>query len=244
LEDVKPMRWKLLKRRWSIAAPKVIISNRVPWPLRWAVVALMLGLSGAIALWAFEFGKSIAGVDGDAREHLAQLREDVGQLREERDKAQSIANTAESLLKAERAAQDKLAEQVRQLESANLALKEDLGLFERLVQTASGKPATGGVTVRGLQAQIESPGRVRYQLLVMQSGGSAFNGRYEVLLIGTQGGKPWRMSASGGAKPLQVKPYVRLDGGAEYPAQAVVKTVQVNVTDASGTVRATDTLSL
>jgi paraquat-inducible protein B len=238
------MRWKLLKRRWSIAAPSVMVRNRLPWPLRWAVLALMLGLSAAIALWAFEFGRSLAGLEGDARERLTQLQAEVKQLREERDKAQSIANTAESLLKAERAAQEKLAEQVRQLEGANLALKEDVGLFERLVQTTSGKPAVAGVMVRGLQAQLQSPGRLRYQLLVLQSGAAAFSGRYEIILSGTQGGKPWRMSAPGGAQPLQLKPYVRLDGLLEYPSQAVVKTVQVNITDASGTVRATETLSL
>lgn len=238
------MRWKLLRRRWSIAAPRVIVRNRLPWPLRWALGALMLGLSAAIALWAFEFGREIAGLDGDARKQLVQLREETERLRTERDKAQSIANTAESLLTTERTAQEKLAEQVRQLEAANLALKEDLGLFERLVQTSGKAGDASGVSVRGLQARIEAPGKLRYQMLVMHSGrgGSAFSGRYEVVLSGTLGGKPWKLS--GGGKPLQIKPYARLEGAFDYPGQAVVKTVQVSVTDATGTVRATDTLSL
>ena len=57
------MRWKLLRRRLSVSAPRVIVRSHLPWPLRWAVAAVVLGFSGAIALWAFETGKELAGVD-------------------------------------------------------------------------------------------------------------------------------------------------------------------------------------
>jgi hypothetical protein len=57
------MRWKLLRRRLSVSAPRMIVRSHLPWPLRWAVVALTLGFSAALALWAFEFGKEIAGLD-------------------------------------------------------------------------------------------------------------------------------------------------------------------------------------
>jgi hypothetical protein len=32
----------------------------IPWPIRWMLGATMLGFSAAIAIWAFEFGKTIA----------------------------------------------------------------------------------------------------------------------------------------------------------------------------------------
>jgi hypothetical protein len=57
------MRWKALRRRYSINAPRMIVRSHLPWPLRWAVLALALGFSAALALWAFEFGKSIAALD-------------------------------------------------------------------------------------------------------------------------------------------------------------------------------------
>ena len=41
------MRWKLVRRRLSISAPRVIVRSALPWPLRWAVLALLLGLSAA-----------------------------------------------------------------------------------------------------------------------------------------------------------------------------------------------------
>ena len=47
------MRWKLLRRRLSVSAPRMIVRSRLPWPLRWAVAAVVLGFSAAIALWAF-----------------------------------------------------------------------------------------------------------------------------------------------------------------------------------------------
>ena len=114
-------------------------------------VALMLGFSAAVALWAFEFGKEIAGLERDARLELQRLRGEVAQLRQERDNAQSFAHTAESLLKAERAAQETLARQVRQLEAANMVLQADLGFFERLLRAGPGED----VAVRGLQRPVK-----------------------------------------------------------------------------------------
>jgi len=47
------MRWKLWRRRLSVSAPRMIVRSHLPWPLRWAVAAVVLGFSAAIALWAF-----------------------------------------------------------------------------------------------------------------------------------------------------------------------------------------------
>lgn len=236
------MRWKLLRRRLSISAPRVIVTRHLPWPLRWAVIAVVFGFSAAIGLWAFEFGKDIAGLERDAKEELKRLRVEVQQLRTERDRAQSIANSAESLLKAERATQDRLAQQIKQLEAEHLAVKADLGFFERMF------PPTGttGLAVRALQAESRGPGQLRFQMMVMQSGKVAaeFSGRYELTLTGTLDGKLWSLPMPGGSRPLQVKQYARVEGTLEYPEQAVVRTLQVKVTDQTGGVRATQTVRL
>lgn len=235
------MRWKLLRRRLSISAPRMIVRSHLPWPLRWAVAAVVLGFSAAIALWAFEFGKDIAGLDRDAKAELTQLRSEVVKLREDGERATSVANTAESLLKTERAAQERLAQQLRQLEGEKQALQADLGFFEKLL------PAAGeGLQLRGLQAEAMGPGELRYQLLVMQTGKSppAFNGRYDVLLSGQLAGQVWTMSLPGGPKPLQMRQYARVEGMVEVPVGAVIKTVQARVIDSQGTVRATQTIKL
>lgn len=235
------MRWKLIRRRLSVSAPRVIVRSHLPWPLRWAVVGVVLGFSAALALWAFEFGKDIAGLDRGAKEELARLRVEVQQLRDDRERAQSIANTADSLLKAERAAQEKLAQQLRQLEAERQSLQADLGFFENLM------PASGeGLQLRGVQARVQMPGELRYQLLVMQTekGGSEFNGLYELVLTGTLEGRPWQQPMPGGPKSLQLRQYLRVEGSIGYPPEVVLKTVQARVTDAKGVAKATQTLKL
>lgn len=235
------MRWKLLRRRLSVSAPRMIVRSHLPWPIRWAVAALALGFSAALAMWAFETGKGLAGLDTAAKEELSKLRIEVVQLREDREKALSIANTADSLLKAERTAQDKLAQQLRQTEAENLALKNDLGFFEKLLPAGAGD---AGLSIRGLQAEAANERQLRYQLLLLQAGKARpeFSGRYEVTLTGTLDGKPW--SQPGGAQPLQVKQYRRVDGLIEHPPQAVIKTVTVKVTDTRGAVLASHSLPM
>ncbi len=235
------MRWKLLRRRLSISAPRVSVRSHLPWPLRWALLALVLGFSAALALWAFETGRDIAGLDREAQRELAMLRREVVQLREERDRAQAIANSAESLLKMEQVAQERLAQQLRVVEIENQELKSDLGFFERLL------PAGGdaGPAIRALQVEDAGEGRLRYQLLVMQPGKAPaeFQGRYDVMLVGLRQGQPWSALAAGAPWPLRLRQYRRVDGVVDHPDDAVVQSVQVRVLDQRGAVRAAQTVA-
>jgi hypothetical protein len=233
------MRWKLLRRRLSISAPRMIVRSHLPWPVRWAVLALMFGFSAALALWAFEFGREIAGLDSGSKDELQALRAEVATLRAERERATATTNTVDSLLRAERTAQERLAEQVRQLEARNLDLENELGFYQRLLPAANAE----GVSVRALQGDAAAPGRIRWRLLLMQPGRNApeFSGRYEISVAGTLDGKPWTQAAPGGAQPLKLKQVLRLEGNLDHPPEAVIKTVTVRVLDAGGTVRAAQT---
>jgi hypothetical protein len=236
------MRWKLLRRRLSVSAPRVIVRSHLPWPLRWAVAALVFGFSAALALWAFEFGKEIAGLQRNSEAEVTKLRQEIAQLREERERAVSVANTADSLLKTERVAQERLAAQVKTLEVQNLVLKRDLGFFERLLPS----PGTTGVAVRGLQAEVAMPGQMRFQLLVMRQAKSTgdFNGKYEITLTGTLDGQPWAQALPGGPQPLGFRQYQRVEGVIDYPTVAVVKQLQVRVLDARGAMQASESVQL
>ena len=220
----------------------MIVRSHLPWPLRWVVLALAFGFSAALALWAFEFGKEIAGLERGAKEELVELRADVQRLRDERERAVSFANMADSLLKAERATQEKLAQQLRQAEAQVLALKADLGFFERLLPASSGE----GLAVRSVQAEVVRPGQLRFQLLIMQSGKTPpeFKGRYELQLAGSLDGRPWMLGLPAGPQPIAVRQYARVESSVDYPSGAVVKTVQVKVMDSHGDVRATRTVKL
>ena len=242
------MRLRLFLRRLTISAPRMSVRSAMPWPLRWAVAAMVLGLCAAIGLWAFEFGRDIAGLDHGTKQELIRLRAEMSSMQaalelshEARDKAQSIVNTSGTLVTAGKASEEKLMEQVRQLQAENQGLRNDLGFFEKLI------PASGvdGVSIRGLQAELQNGKDLKWQVLVMQAGkqDSEFNGKLELTFSGLLNGKPWTATLPGEAQPLKIKQYGRLEGVFEVPPQAQVKGVLAKVLEGSN-VRATQSLKL
>ena len=209
------------------------VRSALPWPVRWMVGAVMLGFSAAIGLWAFEFGKGIAGLDSNAKDELRLLRAEVVQLRQDREKAQTTANISGSLLTAEKSAQEKMSAQLQQMEATNLQLRDDLGFFEKLLPSGG----SDGVSIRGLQAELLSASQLRWQVLVIQPVKNApdFNGKLDVTFNGLLAGKPWTVTLPGGAQVLQFKQYRRIEGVLDLPLQAVVKTVTAKVIEGVAT---------
>jgi hypothetical protein len=235
------MRFRLLRRRLTISAPSMAVRNHMPWPLRWVLAAVVLGFCAAIGLWAFEFGKEIAGLDSNAKEELISLKDEVARLRDEREKAQSIANTSGSLLTAEKAAQEKLVVQVKQLEAENRALRDELGFFEKLMPTGGNE----AIAIRGLQAEVLGGTQVKWQVLIMQPTKNApeFNGKLELTFGGAKDGKPFAFGLPGGAQVLQVRQHRRLEGVIDLPPQVVVKSLSAKVLEGNNT-RAVQTVKL
>ena len=109
-------------------------------------------------------GREIAGLDGGAKIELQQARAKLVILRAElsaavtaRDKAQTIADTAGTLVNTEKEATTGLMAQNCQLDAENRKLKDDLGFFEELI------PSTGGerIVVRGLQAELLNGSQIK-----------------------------------------------------------------------------------
>ncbi len=242
------MRFKLFFRRLTISAPRMAIRSTMPWPLRWAIVAIVLGFCAAIGLWAFEFGKDIAGLEKGSREemghlqvHIAQLQIELQTVKAERDKAQSIANTADMLVTAEKSAHEGLLAQTKQLEMENRSLRDDLGFFEKLI------PASGvdGLAIRGLHAEMLGDRTLKWQVLVIQSGKNPaeFNGHLELSFSGVFNGKPWTAALPGEAPSIRVRQYGRISGEFEVPAQVQIRGVSARVMDGA-VARATQSIKL
>lgn len=212
------------------------VRSALPWPFRWIGAAVVLGFCAAIGLWAFEFGKEIAGIDDNRIQALTRLERDVDDLRqqlttmkEERDQALALANTSTTLVTAEKAAQERLTALNKQLEADNQRLRDDLGFFEKLIPTVGKEP----LAIRGLQAEVDDGRQVKWQVLVIQPLKNApeFTGRLEISFTGLQAGRPWSASLPPGSQPIKLRQYARAEGVFELPPQTLLKGVSVKVMD-------------
>lgn len=243
------MRFRLLRRRLTISAPRMAVRSALPWPFAWALTAIVLGFCGAIGLWAFELGKDIAGIEGVGSQSVTQLKIETARLQQElasvtheRDKIVSESNTSATQLTTEKAAQERLAALNKKLELENQALRADLGFFEKLIPAAGG----AGLAIRGLQAEVLQNGQqVKWQVLVIQPLKDApeFNGRLELSFTGLQGGKPWTATLPAGSQALKLKQYARAEGVFELPPQVLLKGVSAKVIEGSAT-RAAQSIKL
>lgn len=197
---------------------------------------------------------------GSDSEHdqVATLSEQVKQVTAERDRYSSTADSAESQLNIQRAAQNQLSDQIKSLENENAKLKEDLAFFEKLLPNNIGAQ---GITIQRLQVEQAAPGQLRYRLLAMQgqNGAHEFAGNLQFLVTVMQQGQS-RVIAfpdngntaaanAGGADAarfrLSFKYYQRLEGDlvVPVPAGAVIKSVQARVLE-KGQVRAQQVVNL
>jgi hypothetical protein len=224
------------------------VRSALPWPFRWAVAAIVLGFCAAIGLWAFEFGKDIAGLDKGSKEELTRLRRylsdtqaELARIREERDLAQSVANTAGTLVTTERASYEKIQSQVKLLEVENRTLRDDLGFFEKLIPAG----ATDGVAIRGLQAELQNAKTIKWQVLVIQPGRNVpeFTGQLSMEFNGTSGGRPWSAKLSDGPLQIKMRQYGRMEGEFEIPPQVLIRGVTARVLDGT-VVKATQSIKL
>lgn len=235
------MRFRLLRRRLTVSAPRVAIRSALPWPFRWLLGAVVLGFSGALALWAFEFGQDIAGLDRNSKKELMALRHEVLSLRSDLQRVQSVADVSESLLTTEKAAQERLIQMIRQLEADNRALRSDLGFFERLI------PSNGSevLSIRSLQVDRLSEGQLKWQALLIQASKTApeFKGVIEIELSGLLEGQPWSMGHSDTPQRVSIQRYLRMEGVVDVPPYVVVQTVTARILQGSA-VKAVHTMKL
>lgn len=228
------------------------VRSAMPWPLRWIVAAVTLGFCAAVGLWAFEFGRNIASIEGDRVGYVEQLEQQLNELRrqarnmkDERDEALAKANTASTLMAAEKAAQERLTELNKQLETDNQRLRDDLGFFERLIPTEGGAES---LAIRGLQAVVQQDGvgqQVKWQVLVIQPQKNAreFSGQLEVHFIGVQAGRPWSAPLPQGAQPIRLRQYARAEGTFQLPPDTEIRSISAKVIQGD-TVRAEQSVKL
>ena len=240
--------WKL-RQRFGITAPRLAVRAQVPWYARWLSIAVLLGLSAALAFWVFDAGLRFAGYDRqEADLERTTLRRELESTRAELERLRAIANAADSKLSIERTAQRNLAQQVRTLEADNAKLREEAAIFESMLAAdgRSGNP----LSIRRFKIEPLPGGEYRYRLLLLASGlrRGEFRGHYDLLVRLTRDGRSAMITVPDNPGPasgfgLEFRHFQRLEGTFRVPGAARVDSVQVRVYDAGSTqIRATETV--
>ena len=217
----------------------------MPWYLRAAPVLLLVlaGLAGAALIIGsgFRFDGGTAASD-----EIVSLRQRIDALEIELAQYRSNAQSADSTLQMiERTTREQIEHQIKQLETENSRLRQDLSLFESLAESEG---SGAGATITGLSVEpLEAPGHYRYRMLIAVRGANKsererdFHGQLQILVKLRHQGKAAIMNLplSGDPKKdqfrLKFKHFQRVDGGFEVPAGAQVTSVEVRLLEEGAT---------
>ena len=176
-------RFRFMRRRMTIAAPKMSVRTHIPWYWRGLFWILVLSISLATAAWMYDAGRKFAGFDrNEVQQELTDLRELSARLAAENAALKADTNAAGSRLSIEQTAQRRLADQVKALEMDNTRLKEDLALFEGMV---AADRKEGSFAINNFKVEIDK-GRLRYRMLLSRGArtGSILGGNQEPEFVG------------------------------------------------------------
>lgn len=247
------VKFKRLRQRFGISAPKLAIKTHVAWYWRALALIAILSISLALAAWIYDAGRRIAGFhSNESVREIQSLRNYVMELDAELTKLRSVAGSGESSLQLERATQRQLAHLVKSLEMENAALKEDLAFFEGLMP-ASGMGEDAGVKIDRLRIEPDgNSGEYRYRMLVVNNAGrqaKEFKGSLQLSIKVQQDGKDAIISLPSESEPspqrfrFEIKHFHRLEGVFSVPVGALVKSVEARLLQ-DGVVRAKQAVTL
>jgi hypothetical protein len=247
-------RWKVIRQRFGIAAPRVEVHTRIPWYLRWAGIAALLGVAAVAFSWMYDAGRRFAGFDrSEMVQELQRVQGELDAARDELAKVRAVANAADSRVSIERTAQQKLAQQVRALEQENARVREELAMVEQMLTSEERHTQTLSIYRFKVEPDV-LPGEYRYRLLLLtptDRRGRDFSGRLELVVNLQEGGQSAMMSfpepgdAAAAAFRLAFKYFRRVEGTFRVNPKAKVESVQVRVYETgSSQPRATQAVTL
>src|SRR5207237_2755175 len=169
----------------------------------------------------YDGGRRFARSDhSEVQEELDRTKREFQAARSELEGLPAIANAAESRLSIERTAQQKLAQQIRTLEQENARVREELATFESMLSSEA--RTANALSIYRFKVEPDVlPGEYRYRLLLLTPTtrqGRDFNGRLELLVNLTEGGRSAIMSfpepgdAGAAAFRLAFKYFRRVEG--------------------------------
>jgi len=228
------VKWRRIKGRFGISAPKLAIRPHVPWYWRAVVWTIVLAMAVALGLWVYDAGRSLAGFDWrESEQVLTELKAEITRLQEENDQLRKSVNASASTMQIEQTAQQHLTEQMRHLVAENGQLKEELAVFESL---ASGGAKTATATISRLAVEQDgTTGQYRYHVLLTSGsaqGDRELVGNVQLAISGQQGGKAVMLTyPASGEKENKVsfRRFLRHTGAFKVPADFHLKEVEASL---------------
>jgi len=226
---------RLLRRKFGISAPRMVVRIHVAWYWRWLLIGVFFVLGFMAVRWTYEAGMRFAGFERSVTRHeLRDLRSGVVKLNKENRALRIAAITNARQMQIDKVAQRDLAKAVKVLQAENSRVKEDLAFFQSLMST-DGK--AGMVSIYHFRVEhTVLPGEYHYRLLLSQGGKRerAFKGRVQFIINLEEDGKKKVMTipagpASGNATSLNFKYYQRVEGTFHIASTMTLKSVQVRV---------------
>jgi len=242
------VKWRRLKGRFGISAPRLAIRPHVPWYWRSLALVIILGVALALGHWIYDAGRSLAGFDWrESEQALSELRNEILQLKEENSQLRKSVNANASSMQMEQTAQQGLTEQIRRLVAENGQLKEELAVFESL---ASGGGKTATATASRLSVEPDgASGLYRYHVLLTSGSGQGDKelvGNVQLVINTVLGDKTVILNyPRAGEKEIRVsfRRFLRHAGSFQLPPGARVKDVEAQLL-VGGSVMATTKFSL
>lgn len=253
---MRRLRLGRLAKRFGIAAPRVAVRTQLSWYWRWIGVILAGTCAILVAGWLYDAGRRYAGDDrGEIERELARAKSEADSAQQDLVRLRSAVDAADSKLAIERAAQQKLAEQVRSLEKDKARLREELAVFESMLASSTREGQSVAIQRFKVEPDV-APGEYRYRFLLFAPArrtDRSFQGRFELVLRLNEAGRGAMMvlpekgnekAASAAAFQLAFRHFRRVEGSFRVQAEAKLENIQLRIYEAgSDQVRATETIS-
>lgn len=227
---------RLLKRKFSIAAPQLSVRPQRPWYVRWGVGVPVALLLGWLLWWAYSTGLEFSASHHAQRQYeRGDLKDQIEALQKENAKLNAQLVEASRQVQIELAANSELTQQLKSLNDEKAHLDEDLEFYKNMTESGV---HVDKLTIQRLKLTRDSlPGEYHCSLLLVQGGKRPreFRGHLQFVVTGKQGGKksvvvvPGQKSPETDAYQLNFKYYQRVERSFRLPAGMSLDSVQVRV---------------
>lgn len=227
---------RLLKRKFSIAAPQLAVRPQRPWYVRWGVAVPVILLLAWLLWWAYTTGLDFAGGHrARTEDELSSLREQVSVLQAENSRLNSQLVEIGRQMQIELAANAELEQQLKSLNDEKAHVDEDLEFYKNMTESGV---HVDKLTIQRLKVTEDSlPGEYHCSLLLVQGGKrpKEFRGHVQFVVTGMQGGQKSVVVVPGPKSPemdaynLNFKYYQRVERSFRLPAGMSFDSVQVRV---------------